>query len=219
MIGFILWYPDIITNTDESAYIRQAKAFASGERSLTEYNPFTGKPEASPPSPYPPGTSLLMAPFVRIFGWQGAYPVPLFSTLLLVLLSASWLHANKKPPVYALLVLLYPPILILGRVGMSDITCAVLTTTSIVALWRAEQEKPALRLFTSGLCAGSSLLFRETAVLVVAPFFVGTLLRRNQHLPSLILGTLLGSSLRLVASWLTFADPLFIKDPGSLLSG
>ncbi len=204
-------YPAVISVDDEYLYILQAQAFAQGEVGLKVADPFTGSEVVLAPSPYPPGTSLLLAPFIKLFGWRGAYLVPLLSLMATVLLTASWLRKEGLSPLFALLVLVYLPGLVLSRVAMSDGISGAVVAASLVLFWRADGRFSAAGLW-SGFLAGVSLLFRETNPIVLAPFCLGALLRREPRAWTFITGALVGASLRpLTALWL-FGDPFFVKE-------
>jgi 4-amino-4-deoxy-L-arabinose transferase-like glycosyltransferase len=208
------FYPRAISNIDESSYVAQAQAFADGEARRYWENPIAGLPNPYRPGDYPPGTALLMAPFVFAFGWQGAFLVPLLGLVGLILTTARWIEHERRQPLFALLVLLYPAALVMGRVAMSDVVTALVTTLSIVLFWVGADSEGRKAWWVSGFLAGASLAFRETSVLVVAPFYLGALLRRERGIHALVIAGTLGVLVRPWLSWLVFGDPAYVKSFG-----
>src|SRR5688572_6146682 len=125
-LSFLAFYPRAITNDDESLYLRQTMIILDGARGVSKIDPNTREAEVYTPSTYPPGTVLSMAPFVALAGWRGGYVVPLLSFLLAVILLARWLEDEGRSPLFALLLFGYPPVLVMGRVAMSDVPSAAI---------------------------------------------------------------------------------------------
>jgi hypothetical protein len=89
--GFALFAPQVVLVFDEAHYVRAAWAFSRGAIAVEVREGLLGAVRREPPSTYPPGTSLLQAPLVRVLGFPGA---PLASALCLcltVLVLARWL--------------------------------------------------------------------------------------------------------------------------------
>jgi 4-amino-4-deoxy-L-arabinose transferase-like glycosyltransferase len=202
-ISFFVFYPQCTTVYDEAAYLRQANALSQGNKAILATNPFTGTKEALPPDRYAPGTALLMTPFMVLFGLQGGYLVPLLSLLGTVLLMAKWLRDERKSPMWALLLLTYPPILVLGRVAMSDMVSLFFVTLSLWLFWKGENRRWTWWFF-SGLGASLSLLLRETNVLIFFVFFIGALVRRRSRAISIIAGGLTGLLVFFAVEYLFF---------------
>jgi hypothetical protein len=224
-LGFALFPPSVLGINDEVFYVHQAEAFARGRVAETRLDPLSGQPRRVVPSAYPVGTSLLQAPFVRLGGWRAA---PLASALALtaaVLLLTRWIVLGGGPPLAALLFLGFPPTLVLGRTAMSDVPGALIVTLGLWLFWLAQESPPPDGAttgwrshslgFAAGLCAGLSLLFRETNALLFAPLLVGALLRRRSGALALLLGSLVGIAARLVSAYVVHGDPLFVRsNPG-----
>jgi hypothetical protein len=66
-----------------------------------------------------------------------------------------------------------------------------------------------------GFLAGVSLAFRETNLLLVVPFLAELVWRRHVHVPALLLGGVLGLSVRLLSAAWAYGDWLYVKDPGA----
>jgi 4-amino-4-deoxy-L-arabinose transferase-like glycosyltransferase len=190
-VSFFVFYPQCTTIYDEAAYLRQAYAFSQGKKGIVTTNPFSGEKKELPPGRYAPGTALLMTPFMVLFGLKGGYLVPLLSLLGTVLLMAGWLKDEQRSPLWTLLLLTYPPILVLGRVAMSDVTSLFFVTLSLWLFWKGENRRWTWWFF-SGLGASLSLLLRETNVLMFLFFFTGALVRRRSRTISIIAGGLIG---------------------------
>ena len=217
-VGFFAFYPGVLTVSDEARYVRQAVAFANGSVDVLRPDA-TGALVREQPSSYPPGTSLLMAPFVLAFGHQGAFLVSLLALVLTVVFTGLWLEATGKPPWFSLLVLTYPPALILGRVAMSDVPSAALMAGTLLGFYRgvlavAPGQRTSLWL-AAGLLAGASSLLRESNPLIALPFFAGAVLRRDAGAWALVTGGAAGLGLRALAAWLVFGDPFHHKPPGA----
>ncbi len=207
--GFLAFYPDAVGVTDEASYLRQAVAFSHGETSVEERDALRGGTRRVPPSFYPIGTSALQAPFVALWGgWRGGYLLSLLSVLATLAILARWMADTGHPAAFALVPLAFPPFLVLGRHAMSDVPSAALVALGLWLFWRGAD--PRLRL-AAGLVAGASLVFRETNVLLFAPFFAGAIVRRERGSTALVAGSIAGASLQVLSSWAVFGDPFFVR--------
>jgi hypothetical protein len=161
-----------------------------------------------------------MAPLVAVGGWRAAYVVPAAALVASVLALAAWLERAGRSPRFALLVLGYPPALVLGRVGMSDVPAMAITALALVLLLRAvgadgAKEGPPSRAWllhlVAGLLIGASSVVRDVAPLVLLPLVAGSLLRRDRGAWALVVGGLLGGGLRLLGQWIAFGDALQVR--------
>ena len=209
--GFIFFRPRVLVVNDEAMYVTQAYAFAQGRLLLPSVST-ADAPE--PPSLYPPGTSLLQAPLVRLGGWMAAPWASVLCLVTAVVVLARWLSDAGRSPIYSLVLLGYPPALVLGRVAMSDVPSAAVTALGMWVFWRGA-ERHWRNWLAAGFLAGASILFRETNALIFLPFFVGALLRRERHTWALIAGGLVGIGLRLVSFHVLFGSALFLRHPGA----
>ena len=216
--GFLAFSPRVVSVRDEVAYIRQAAAFAAGEATVVEKEALSGQTRRVPASTYPPGTSALQAPFVSLGGWRWAALASLLCLAVTVLLLAGWLRREGRSPLFALLVLGYPPALALSRLAMSDLPSAAVVTLGLSLFWRG-QDGPGAWWLASGFTAGLSLLFRETNALLFAPLFTGALLRRERKALALMAGVAAAVPLRLLSSALLFASPFFHRPPAGFRWG
>jgi len=213
-LGFFLWYPTAITNSDESAYLLQAQYFASGRTQAIRTDPLTQVEKISFPSQHPVGTALLMTPLVMVWGWKGAVLLSLAGLLGAVLVTARWLEQEHRSPLFALLILGFPAAQVLGRVGVSDVPSMLLASIGLWSFWRGMDRGPGYWLL-SGFLAGAGITLRESNVLLFAVFFFGALMRRDRNVWALIVAGSAGTALRPLSSWLCFGDPFFIKAPAA----
>lgn len=210
-LSFAAFYPQVITATDEAIYIDQAQLLARGATSVSIVDPLTGEEQRMVLSHYPVGTALLMVPFVWLAGWQGTFAAPLLFTICGVLLTAGWIQQEGQSPIFALLVFGFPASMVLGRVPMSEPPSLLVVSLGLWLFWRGQDRSPIYWLGSSFL-AGVSMIFREPNVLPFVAFFAGTLLRRETKCWALIVGGVAGLCVRLVASYLAFGDPFFVKN-------
>ncbi len=208
------YFPDVISNVDEACYVAQANGFAQGTVRTHWENPIAGLPKPYQPGEYPAGTSATMALFVYAFGWRAAFVVPLLALLGVVVLTARLIEHEQKRVLYSLFVLVFPAALVLGRVAMSDVLCAFLTTLAILLFWIGGDREDKAYWWASGFVAGLSLAFRETSVLVIVPFYLGALIRRERGVHALIISGLSGAFVRLLSGWLVFGDLFHVKNAG-----
>lgn len=209
--AFFAWYPNAFTNYDEGMYIRQGILMADLRSSVQKIDPRTGESIDHYPSTYVIGPALMMAPFVKLFGWRGSFMAPLLGLTLGTLATARLLQIAGYSPLFALLALGFVPSLVMGRVAMSDAPSLLVVAAGLLLFWRGIDGRFTWWL-ASGFVAGASLIFRATNVLPFAPFFAGAVLRREWKWWALLVGGLAGCSLRLLTNQLAFGDPFFERD-------
>ena len=198
---------------DENNYIRQAELILGGGPTITTDDPLTGKPvEFRSRNSYPLGTGLALAPFVAVGGRDAAPLLALLCVWLGVAATARWLYLAGYSPLWATLLLVYPATVIMGRVAMSEAPSLALAAVGAGLYWRGLSGRRAA-FVAAGLVAGASLAFREANVLLFAPLFLGSVLRRDTGWPWLVVGGILGLCLRLVSAALFFGDPFYTKPP------
>lgn len=213
LAGLSFFFPSTINNFDEAHYLRTAYAFSTGSPCLTGIDALTGQTVCEPVQKFLPGTSALMAPFVALFGWQGAFLVPALSLVAAVLATALWLRSEGRSALFALMVLGFPPALVLGRVGTSDVISTALVANGLWLFWTGGAGHRG-RWLASGFLAGLSLSFRETNVLLFAPFYLGSLLRRERGVAALVAGGVAGYLLRPLGTFLVYGDPFYVYSGG-----
>ncbi len=213
LVGLLLYWPKILTITDESSYVRQAVAFAHGHSTVAVYEPFSSVPTMLPPSDYPAGTSLFLTPFVALGGWQASALGAFAALVVTIIVLQRWLRDEGRSPAFSLLVLCYPAVLVLSRIAMSDLPSAAVVTVGLWLFFRSDGGDGRLA-FLSGLAAGASLLFRETNALLFVPFFAGAGLRRERRTWFLVAGVAVGILLRLATNRAIQGDWIYLRNSG-----
>lgn len=213
-LGFMLFYPATVTVTDEGTYIRQAQLMLQGSVSIELEDPLTGEPfELHPINAYPLGTALLLLPFVGLGGREAASLLSLVCVLAAVAVTGRWLKEEGYSPLWAILLLSYPATMVMGRVAMSEAPSLLVVSLGLWLTFRGFRDEGPVWLL-AGFVAGLSFAFREGNVLLFAPLFLGTVLRRDAGWWRLVVGGMLGLSVRLLSAWLFFGDPFFTKPVG-----
>ncbi len=207
-VSFVAFYPSAVTNWDESMYINQTRLILDGGMTVSVVEPVSGETNEYLPSTYTVGPALLMTPLVWAAGWRGAFVIPCLSLLLAVFLTARWLADEQRSPIFAALVLGFPPALVMGRVAMSDVPSVAAVALGLWLFWRGLDRGERWWL-ASGFVAGASLLFRASNALVFAPLYAGTVLRGDKRCWALVVGGLVGVALRLLAMDYFFGDALY----------
>jgi hypothetical protein len=211
LIAFAAFYPNVITITDEAAYLRQAAALADGHTVVLAPNAFTGRAEPIQVSNYPPGTSLLMAPFIALGGWKAAFVLGALCLAATVLLLAWWLEREGRSPLFAVAVLMYPPALVISRCAMSDLPSTLIVTAALVLFW--ESRGRVGWMVGAGLLAGLSFVLRDTNPIIFVPFAVGAFVRRERGAWPMAVAAVAGGSLRFLSSLLVYGE-INHRNPG-----
>jgi hypothetical protein len=184
-------------------------AFAEGHARVPVVDPATGAVRSELASTYPPGTSLLQAPFVRLAGWSWACSASFVALCVLTLLTGGWLKRRGLPATYAALIPLFIPASVLARTGMGDLPSAAVVLGSLFLL---DTGRGAPAAAAGGFLGGASLVFRDTTPLFVGPFLAGNVLRGRR--PRVLLAaTLLGASLRPLLAWALQGTPWLVHQP------
>lgn len=211
-IGFAAFPPRAITNTDEGQYIEQTLVWLEhGSVGVAKKNPLTGAVTEIVPGDYPMGMVALMAPFVAAFGWWGAFLPSALSLLLAVFVTARWLSEERRSPIFALVLLGFPALLVTGRMAISDATRTLVAALGLWLFFRGLDRNRRDHWLASGLIAGAAISLRESAVLPFVPLFAGTVLRRDRGWGFLLLGGLVGVALHLALNAAGFGDPFYMR--------
>jgi hypothetical protein len=210
--AFALWWPNALLVSDEASYVGQAVLFAEGHATTVRWETDTETFSRGAVSTYPAGTSLLQTPFVFLGGWRAAPLASLFALLGTVLLLVLWLERAGRAPIFALLILLFPPAAVLGRVGMSDVPSALVVTAGWVLFWSGLRGARWAWL-GAGFLAGAAVLWRESNALLFLPLFLGAVIRRERVVWQLVLGGVAGLCLRLGVSTAVFGSGVFARYP------
>ncbi len=211
-VGMSLFWPRVFLVVDEQSYVGQAMAFSVGRTTIADAGVVFPKPRMQAISNYPPGTSLLQAPLVRVFGWRAAVVVSVLSLIVATLLTARWLREQGRDPAFALVIPGYAGAALFGRIAMSDIPATALVAATCWLLWDARGS--AARSALAAFCAGAILLFREPPIMIVAPLFLGAAIRREVRIGAAIAGGIAALTLRFGAAWVLFGTALYAREPG-----
>lgn len=198
--GYLIYYPSVFAVADEAYYVEEAVALASGHATVARRDPVTRTEVRAIPSDYPLGTSALQAPLVWLGGFRAARVLSWLSLGVLLLSTARLLAHAGLSPLFAALVLAFPPSLVLGRVAMSDLPGAAVVAAGLVAVFEE-------RYLLAGALAGLTLLFRETSVLPFIPFLA---LAPRRWLITFAAA----AGLRLLAAALAFGDAFHVRAHG-----
>jgi hypothetical protein len=120
-----------------------------------------------------------------------------------------WLSELRRPPIFAVLPLLFIGTLVQGRLAMSDALTALISALTFWLFSRGERGGRFAWL-GSGFFAGLSAVFRDPTPLLYAPLFAGTVVRRERRAWQLLAGGLLGVSIRFITYKLLFGSALFL---------
>jgi 4-amino-4-deoxy-L-arabinose transferase-like glycosyltransferase len=209
VLGFCLLWPNALLISDEVCYVGQAILFARGEATQEVRQVLEGTSRRVPLSKYPIGTSALQAPFVKLGGWRLASLPSLFAIVGTVLVLLKWLTELRRPPIFALLPLLFVGTLVQGRLAMSDGLTALVSALTFWLFSRGERGGR-FAWVASGFFAGLSAVFRDPTPLLYAPLFAGTVVRRERRAWQLLAGGVLGVAIRFISYKLLFGSALFL---------
>jgi len=121
---YIYYYPPIHGIDDEAGYINLAYVWVNGTTSTTgtelpnlfDFEKVNGR-EISWRSP---GRAAALFPFLAIFGGESIFISSLLIHLLTTLVAAGLLQRNERSPLWALLILFHPTLMLYSRTVMSD---------------------------------------------------------------------------------------------------
>lgn len=213
LVGAALFWPRVFLVVDEERYVSQAVAFANGGATLPDAGivmPPTGQDIISN---YPPGTSLLQAPLVRVFGWRAAVLLSILALVVATLMVMRWLRESGRNPSFALIIPGFFGCAFFGRMAMSDIPATALVATVCWLLWRADASRPLTSALAGFLC-GAAALVREPLLVLLAPLVAGALVRRQSVAWALVAGGAVGVALRLGTSAVLFGSALYVRESG-----
>jgi hypothetical protein len=216
-LGYAAFVPHGATVDDEDLYIEQTLLWVeTGSFRVDKQDPRTGETQPFVPGDYPVGMIALMAPGAALSGTRGVFFASFACLLLAVLVTARWLAAEGRSPIFALLLLAFPAAAVGGRLAMSDTARTAVAALGLWLFFRGLDGRRVPSWLASGFVAGAALTLRETAVLPFVPFFAGALLRRDRAWPALLAGGLAGTALHFVSTQLAFGTALFVRGEGPL---
>ena len=211
-LGYAAFYPRVLTNTDEVEYLEETRALLeTGSVVVPKEDPRTGLMRNTVPGDYPVGMVAMMAPFVATLGWRGAFLRKLLALLVAVLASARWLQQERRSPIFALILLGFPALLVVGRLALSDGARTAVAAVGLLLFFRGLDRERARSWLASGFVAGAALSLRESAVLPFIPLFAGSVLRWDRGWGWLLVGGLAGTALHAVSNSLVFGDAMFVR--------
>jgi 4-amino-4-deoxy-L-arabinose transferase-like glycosyltransferase len=190
--------------------VHQTLMMLRGTFTMTKVEPISGAVESWRPGTYSPGTAMLMAPSVSLFGWRGSFAISALSLAFAVLITAQWLKEEGRSPLFALIVLGFAPTLVLGRLAMSDVPSAAAVALGLWLFWRG-LDRGAGWWLAAGFVAGASLLLRTPNPLPFVPLFAGAVVRRDRGVGALVIGGLAGVIAYLAAMQWVFGDALYSR--------
>ena len=187
LLAFLALYPRTTAIVDENAYLTGAYLIRTGrlayEGSAIPAPHMTVESNGHLVSKYPPGTSLFLAPFT-LPNWRAVF----VSGLLLALAGLALVGLILKrlspgtDPVWALLYLFYPAVVLLSRTVMSDLLSATLVLASFYCLLRGRNW-----LVLSGFILGLACLVRYSNAVFLPVFLLLALRPRGSRLRSALL--------------------------------
>ncbi|MEJ2354626.1 MAG: hypothetical protein P8Y62_01785 [candidate division WOR-3 bacterium] len=176
-----LFYPDFYGIYDEDLYLTATHAMQNGsffyEKSGVDA-PLLGAVEGTKGavSIYPPGNSVLLLPFTVIH-WKLGFLKNILLYIGSFLLFISILRKLKIDPMYSLVFLLHPTIVLFSRTLMSDIPSMFFLLVGVLLLLDKKN-------LGAGFSLGFLLLLRYPNVILIIGIF-GALLYRKEYKKSL----------------------------------
>jgi hypothetical protein len=212
--GFVSFYPDVVTVSDETSYVLQTRLLAEGTNEEIVSDPFTGGfIRTGRLTHYPLGTALLALPFFWVGGWKFVFWMPFIASLLALWATTNWLKAEGRAPLFAAILLAYPQTIVFSRLCMSELPSLLIVSLGLFFFWRGLDGKRVVYWSAAGLLAGLSILIREGNALFFAPFFLGAHQRRDSRLWVLLATGAAGVGGRLLAHKLYLDDAFYIRPP------
>jgi len=175
VIIFFVFYPPIYSSMDENEYLSTALLIKSGTIYYDALNisqpPLTIKVDDHIVSIHPPGTALLITPFLYLSN-QAVYLRSLFLHLIgFLFIYLIFRHVGANHAVFfSLLYLFYPALVIQSRMLMSDLPSAVFVLGGLYFYLSSRRA-------ISGLFWGVAFIIRYTNVLIFFPFLGATVWR------------------------------------------
>lgn len=178
LLLLLVFYPGIYTSIDEASTFSMAYVLRHGTI-FPGHTPAFHNAEFYPSlSPlgaqgrvyrFPPGFPLVLSA-VSWIGWRAFFLVNPVLHLIAAGCFAGILRANRIPPRYAVLYLLFPGFVLFTRTLFSDAFAASLTTIALYLLLCRRLP------FAAGLCLGLALLSRSTSLAVAVILLIAPLL-------------------------------------------
>jgi hypothetical protein len=180
-VVYIVFYPATFAILDEDAYVTQAYLFRSGRIS------YDNSPVSAPilsvdmtghtVGKYAPGNAFFLLPFTWL-GWRWLFVSGLILAILGTLIFRQILRelSPETDPVWSMLYLLYPTVVMFSRTLMSDLLAA---TAVMAATWLVLRRGRTV--WVSGLVLGFACLVRYSNAIFIPVLFVILVTRSRQR--------------------------------------
>jgi len=177
---YISFYPPIHGIEDEIGFVNQALLWSQGSLTLEGAGLNTDQmgdfvfSDGNHISLRNPGLSLLLFPFLLLFGTGSVFFVSLLIHLSSTFVLAAFLSKEGKNPLWSLLLLLHPTFVIYSRTVMSDQLAGLFIFLSLLSI--GLKKSPG---FWAGCFAGFAVLTRYQAGIILPLALLGLLLNRE----------------------------------------
>jgi len=200
---FVIWSPDHLMITDELSYYFQAKHWFGGNVNNTIIDAVSGTTHTLIEGHYPPGNSLLLS-IISMVHPSAIYYMGLIYLIGSIILCYVTLKHVNLPPIGILALYLFLPLIFIARTTMSEMPSLFLVALGVYIYFKDKPKSYVWLAFITGL----SLAFRETNLLLLAPFafFI------SKNLINSLLAFIAGLSLRLIGYYYLKSNPLFVKE-------
>ncbi len=177
-----VYFPRIASISDEYDFLAQAEVFGHGSLSMegAGLTSLPGMVEVNGKhySWRNPGLPLVQSFLLRLGGQELCHAYSFLVHLLLFFLSVLVLRKLNASPLWALLILAHPTLVIYSRTMLADETGALAILAAFYFL--ALGPRP----FLIGLCLGIACLFRMQCAVTVPFFWLAMLMQQNSMKPS-----------------------------------
>ena len=195
--------------TDSYSYTLQALAFAQGDAQYLQSDYVTSIEGNLLKAPYSLGNSFYISLFVILFGKKGIFISSLFAVL-----GSGWIldRLLKRDQLNRLSIALFfcsLPVLFFCRSLMSGIP-SLLLISGFLYLYSAKN-KGTLQWFTLGFITGLSAWFRESNIILLAPFVIHLFIENRKSSMPILLGGIVGLLIKFLSSWFIYGDFWFVS--------
>lgn len=216
LVLFLILPPSSLQIADEKAYYEQGLALSQGSIYLED--DIVAQYADYIPKHYPLGTALFLAPGIAWGGPTGAFWVMVGCWLFALYYAFRGSESHFGSGEAALLILAFPPAIILSRHLMSEMPSLLAITCWGVSTLNVWKRPSITSTFAAGCWAWLALSFRETNLLLTLPWFLYYLLTKRAYWKMVLIGGIVGLAVRLASSALAYGDAFFVKDPGVAFS-
>lgn len=200
---FVAWTPSQLIITDEISYYFQSLNWINGNTGNTIIDSVSGTTYTLIEGHYPPGNSFILSLahslYSRLF-----YLLGFFYLLGSIYLCYKILKENHIPFLSLSVLYLFVPLIVISRTSMSEMPSLFLVTVGIYLYFKNGSKSYIYLAFLTGL----SVAFRETNILLLAPF---TFFISRNYIYT-ILAFLIGVSFRTMGYYILIMNPFYIKE-------